>query len=247
MSLPNVVTPEEWRAARVALLEKEKSATRARDALNTERRLLPMVRVEKEYEFEGPDGPVTLRRLFGDHLQLIVSHFMFDPDWTDGCPSCTAGAAQRGDGVFKHLAARRTAFVTISRARLATIEDYKARMGWTFPWVSSFASDFNYDFHVTIDDTVTPGEWNYRSAEAHTSRGFDLITDQPWEMPGVSTFLRDGDDVFHTYSTFARGAEFTTDAYALLDLTALGRQEEWEEPKGRAAHVSASSPDFASE
>ncbi|WP_354700980.1 hypothetical protein DSM112329_01274 [Paraconexibacter sp. AEG42_29] len=245
MTLPEIVSPDEWRAARVTLLEKEKAATRARDELNAERRRLPMVRVEKEYAFDGPDGRVTLLELFGEHPQLMVGHFMFDPDWTDGCPSCTAGADEVSPGLLEHLATRNTAFTYVSRARLETIADYKARRGWTFPWVSSFGSDFNYDFHVTIDDSVTPGEYNYRSAAEHTKRGFDLVTDQPWEMPGMSVFLRSGDEVFHTYSSFARGAEMTGGSYYWLDLTPLGRQEDWEEPKGRSDDVRGNSPDFA--
>lgn len=246
MSLPDVVSREEWRAARVALLEREKALTRARDELNADRRRLPMVRVDKPYAFEGPDGPLTLLDLFGEHAQLMVGHFMFDPDWTDGCPSCSAGADEISGGLLRHLAVRNTAFTYVSRARLATIEDYKARKGWTFPWVSSFGSDFNYDFHVTMDDRVTPAEYNWRSAAEHAANGFDLVTDQPWEMPGLSVFLRDGDEVFHTYSNFARGAEMTGGSYYWLDLTPLGRQEDWEEPKGRSDDVRGSQPDFAS-
>lgn len=137
MPLPDVVSQHEWRAARIALLDKEKEATRARDALNAERRRLPMVRVEQDYRFEAPQGRLSLLDLFGGHPQLIVSHFMFDPEWTDGCPSCSAGADERAPGLYEHLATRNTAFVHVSRARLATIEDYKRRKGWTFPWVLS--------------------------------------------------------------------------------------------------------------
>lgn len=225
-ALPPVVSPAEWRAARVELLAREKELTRARDALSAARRELPMVRVEKAYAFTGPDGPCTLPDLFGPRRQLIVVHFMFDPDWTDGCSSCTAGADELAPGTLEHLAARDTAVCFVSRARMATIADYKARRGWTFPWVSSFGSDFNYDFHVTMDDRVTPAEYNYRSAAEHLEAGFDLVTDQPWEMPGTSVFLRgDAGEVFHTYSSFARGAEWTGGSYAWLDLTPLGRQD----------------------
>jgi predicted dithiol-disulfide oxidoreductase (DUF899 family) len=151
MSLPDVVTREEWRAARVALLADEKAMTRARDALNTKRRNLPMVRVEKDYRFEGPDGEVTLPDLFEGRSQLIVQHFMFDPEWEDGCPSCTAAADENAPGLREHLHVRDTTFAAVSRAPLDRIERYKAKRGWTFPWYSSHGSDFNYDLHVTLD------------------------------------------------------------------------------------------------
>jgi predicted dithiol-disulfide oxidoreductase (DUF899 family) len=245
MSLPTVATRDEWLTARKELLAKEKQLTQARDALNAERRRLPMVKIEKDYVFHGSDGQLSLLELFGEYPQLMLGHFMFDPDWTDGCASCSAGAEEVSPGLLKHLAVRNTAFTYVSRAPLDKIEDYKRRRGWTFDWVSSFGSAFNYDFHVTIDDSVTPGEYNYRSAEEHTERGFNLTDDQPWEMPGMSVFLRDGDDVFHAYSTFARGAEMLSGSYYWLDLTPLGRQEDWEEPKGRSEHVRAAQPDFA--
>jgi len=173
---------------------------------------------------------------------------MFEPSARDGCPSCSAGADEMSPGLLEHLHARDTSLAYVSRAPLAKIEDYKARRGWTFPWYSSHGSDFNYDFHVTIDERVAPVDYNYRSAAEHAERGATFFTDpgqQPFEMPGTSYFLRDGDRVFHTYSTYARGAEQTGGSYYFLDLTALGRQEEWEEPKGRAAAAHAASPDFA--
>ena len=248
MSLPQTATREEWRAARTALLAKEKELTRRRDRLNAERRMLPMVEIDKPYAFEGPVGAATLLDLFEGRRQLIVGHFMFDPGWDDGCPSCSAGADEVSDGLLRHLHARDTTLAYVSRAPLAKIEDYKARSGWTFPWYSSYGSDFNYDFHVTLDETVAPVEYNYRSAEEHARHGAGWIADreqQPIEMPGSSFFLRDGERVFHTYSTFARGAEQTGGSYYFLDLTALGRQEEWEEPEGRAASARAGRPDFA--
>jgi predicted dithiol-disulfide oxidoreductase (DUF899 family) len=238
MSLPNIVSRAEWLAARNDLLAKEKELTRARDALNAERRRLPMVRVEKDYVFEGPDGKARLLDLFGGHRQLFLRHFMFDPSWDDGCPSCSAGADEVAPGLLEHLHTRDTTLAYVSRAPLAKIEDYKARKGWTFPWYSSYGSDFNYDFHVTLDESVAPLEYNYRPLE--------VDWEQPFEMPGTSYFLREGDRVFHTYSTFARGAEQTGGSYYFLDLTALGRQEDWEEPKGRAQAVRAAQPDFAS-
>jgi predicted dithiol-disulfide oxidoreductase (DUF899 family) len=248
MSLPQIASRDEWLAARTALLSKEKAMTRQRDALNAERRNLPMVEIDKAYAFEGPDGPASLLDLFEGRRQLIVGHFMFDPSWDEGCASCSAGADEVSQGLLDHLHARDTTLAYVSRAPLAKIAGYKARKGWTFPWYSSYGSDFNYDFHVTMDEAVAPVEYNYRSAEDHALAGATFFTDaaqQPFEMPGTSYFLRDGDRVFHTYSTFARGAEQTGGSYYFLDLTALGRQEDWEEPKGRAAAAHAASPDFA--
>ena len=234
MSLPQVVSRDEWLTARKELLAKEKAATRARDALSTDRRRLPMVRVEKDYVFEGSDGEAGLLDLFDGRRQLIVGHFMFDPSWDDGCPSCSAGADEIAPGLLAHLDVRDTRLVQVSRAPLAKIEDYKARRGWTFPWYSSHASDFNVDFRVTLDGGAGRDVYNYAPADGEG------------EMPGTSCFLREGDDVFHTYSSFARGAEWTGGSYAWLDLTALGRQEVWEEPKGRATDARGAVPDFLS-
>ena len=247
MALPEVVTHDEWLAARKRLLAQEKELTRRRDALNAERRRMPMVRIDKEYVFEGPDGPAGLLDLFEGRRQLIVGHFMFDPRWEDGCPSCTAGADEVAPGLLEHLHTRDTTLAYVSRAPLAKIERYKARKGWTFPWYSSYGSDFNYDFHVTLDDSVTPFEYNFRTAEEFRQLGQAEFVDgeQPFEMPGTSFFLRDGDTVFHTNSTYARGAEMTGGSYYFLDLTALGRQEDWEEPKGRADHARDATPNFS--
>ncbi|MCW3001787.1 MAG: hypothetical protein JWQ20_1085 [Conexibacter sp.] len=246
MSLPQIVTRDEWLAARKALLAKEKAATRARDALNAERRMLPMVEIDKEYVFEGPEGRVNLHDLFDGRRQLMVSHFMFDPRWDDGCSSCSAGADEWSPGLQAHLDARDTRLVYVSRAPLAKLEDYKARKGWTFPWYSSHGSDFNYDFHVTVDESVAPAEYNYRSRAEHEERGVGSYfqAEQPFEQPGLSVFLRDGDRVFHTFSSFARGAEMTGGSYYFLDLTPLGRQEDWEEPKGRAPAAHSATPNF---
>ena len=248
MTLPEITTPAAWRAARIELLEEEKTLTRARDALNAKRRRLPMVRIDKDYVFEGPHGDARLLDLFEGRLQLIVGHFMFEPGADDGCPSCSAGADEVSGGLLDHLHARDTTLAYVSRAPLDKIEAYKARKGWTFPWYSSHGSDFNYDFHVTIDESVAPAEYNYRSAAEHAANGLAFFADpsrQPFEMPGTSFFLRRDDEVFHTYSSYARGAEMTGGSYYFLDLTALGRQEDWEEPKGRAAAAHAASPDFA--
>ena len=247
MSLPKVVSREEWTAARKELLEKEKAATRARDALNAERRMLPMVRVDKEYRFEGPEGVVGLPDLFAGRRQLVVRHFMFDPEWEDGCSSCTADADELAEGLYRHLHTRDTTMVHMSRAPLASIERYKAKRGWTFPWYSSFGGDFNYDFHVTLDESVAPIEYNFRTKEEHERAGTGYYVEgpQPIERPGLSCFLREGDEVFHTYSTYGRGTEMLGGSYYYLDLTALGRQEDWEEPAGRADRERGAVPDFA--
>ncbi|MFB6643007.1 DUF899 domain-containing protein [Streptomyces chartreusis] len=214
MSLPEIVSREQWRAAREELLVKEKAATRARDALNAERRRLPMVEVGEEYVFEGGDGKATLLDLFEGRHQLVVHHFMFAPEWDSGCRSCSGFLDQIGH--LAHLKARGTTFVAVSRAPFTRILPFKARMGWTLPWFSSFGSDFNRDFEVTLE---LDGE---------------LV-----ERPGVSCFLRDRDRVFHTYSTYERGLDGLGSTTGFLDLTALGRQEEWEEPKGRASALGA--------
>ncbi|GAA3791823.1 DUF899 domain-containing protein [Streptomyces coacervatus] len=214
MSLPEIVLREQWRAVREELLVKEKAATRARDALNAERRRLPMVEVVKEYVFEGGDGKATLPDLFDGRPQLVVHHFMFAPEWDAGCRSCSGFLDQIGH--LAHLKARGTTFAAVSRAPYTKILPFKARMGWTVPWYSSYGSDFNRDFEVTLE----------RAGE-------------PVERPGVSCFLRDGERVFHTYSTYERGLDGLGSTTSFLDLTALGRQEEWEEPTGRASSLGA--------
>ena len=247
MSLPEVVIRDEWLVARQELLRQEKEMTRRRDALNAERRRLPMVEITEDYVFTGPDGEATLLDLFEGHRQLIVGHFMFDPEWEDGCPSCSAGADEVSQGLLDHLHARDTTLAYVSRAPLEKLERWKAKKGWDFRWYSSHPSHFNYDFHVTLDDSVAPIEYNYRSAAEHAEAGTDVFVtgEQPMEMPGTSYFLRDGDRVFHTYSSYARGAEATGGSYYWLDLTALGRQEDWEEPKGRAESAHAARPVFS--
>jgi len=247
VSLPQVVTREQWLAARTALLTREKELTRTRDALNVARRRLPMVEVEKEYLFEGPDGKATLLDLFDGHLQLMVCHVMFDPSWDDACPSCSASIEERSPGLFQHLSTRDTGLVHVSRAPIGKIEDYRRRKGWSVAWYSSYGSDFNYDYAVTMDESVAPVIYNYKTLDEHRESGTDYYFSgpQPSEQPGLSCFLRDGDTVFHTYSTYGRGAEQTGGSYYYLDLTALGRQEDWEEPKGRAELARAAMPDFS--
>jgi predicted dithiol-disulfide oxidoreductase (DUF899 family) len=250
MSLPDIASREAWLVARKALLAREKELTRQKDALNADRRRMPMVAVEKDYEFEGPEGNVRLLDLFDGRRQLIIQHFMFDPSWEDGCSSCTVGCDEISEGLLSHLANRETSFAAVGRAPYAKIAAYKKKRGWTFPFVSSFGSDFNYDFHATIDESRTPLEINFRSREDIAGPDgaklrWALDEEQPFEMPGVSFFLRDGDATFYTNSTFARGTESCSDSYGLLDQTALGRQEDWEEPKGRADDPHGPNPDFS--
>jgi predicted dithiol-disulfide oxidoreductase (DUF899 family) len=222
MEHPVVTSRAEWLAARRALLVREKEATRLRDTIAAERRALPMVRVEKPYTFDGPDGRTTLRALFGDRRQLVVYHFMFAPTWEEGCKSCSY-VMDNVEGGLAHLAAADTAFVAVSRAPVAKIEAFKARMGWRFPWVSSGESDFNYDFHVSFGDPRGSVEYNYESLDELRRRG--EVPQMATDMPGFSIFLRDGDDVFHTYSTYQRGVDTFLNTYNLLDLTPLGRGE----------------------
>jgi predicted dithiol-disulfide oxidoreductase (DUF899 family) len=224
--MPPVVSREGWRSARKALLEREKALTRARDALAALRRRLPMVRLEKPYTFDTPEGQRTLLELFAGRRQLIVYHFMFDPAWNKGCPGCTGFVDALGPVDMKVLEARDTSFVLVSRAPLEKLEGYKAQRGWSFPWVSSFGSNFNYDFHVTLDEAVAPLEYNYRSKAELEALGHPV---GGGEAHALSVFFQDGGEVFHTYSTYARGCEGLTDAYSLLDVTPYGRQEDWED------------------
>jgi predicted dithiol-disulfide oxidoreductase (DUF899 family) len=237
LALPEIVSREEWLTARLRLLELEKEETRRRTAVNAERRALPMVRVEKKYVFDGPQGPVTLAELFGDRSLLIIQHVMFQPDWDAACPGCTASLDVVPERLLDQVHSRDTSFVAVSRAPLAKLEAYKAARGWVVPWYSSAGSDFNYDFNVTLDKSRGSVEYNYRDLS-------DKLEDEAEDVPGLSCFLRDGDEIFHTYSTYARGAEQTISAYALLDMTAFGRSEDWEEPKGRARALHGPDPTF---
>jgi predicted dithiol-disulfide oxidoreductase (DUF899 family) len=224
---PSIVSREKWIAERKKLLDQEKRLTKHYDEVNALRRRLPMVKVEKDYVFEGPAGAVRLVDLFGGKRQLIVYHFMFDPDWDKGCQGCTGLVKEMGD--LSKLAQRDTAFALVSRAPLAKLEKYKKEHGWAHKWVSSFGTDFNYDFHVTIDPAVTPAQYNYRDQAELEKRS----SGEPWflrgETHGLSVFFRIDDEVFHSYSTFARGCESLTDSYRLLDLTPYGRQEDFED------------------
>jgi predicted dithiol-disulfide oxidoreductase (DUF899 family) len=215
MNLPEIVSREAWLTARKKLLLAEKEMTRARDALNAERRRLPMVRIGANYRFEGERGQTTLRDLFEGRRQLIVYHMM-----SVGCPGCSLVVDNIGH--LSHLHARDTTLVVVSGAPWPKLRAFWKRMAWTVPCFSSQGSDFNRDFHVTLDKQSGLVEYNYR------------VEDYEGEAHGVSVFLRDGDSVFHTYSTYGRGTDILNGTYNYLDLTALGRQEDWEEPPGRA-------------
>jgi predicted dithiol-disulfide oxidoreductase (DUF899 family) len=238
MSFPEVVSREQWLKTRRELLAQEKEMTRRHDALNAERRRLPMVRLEKDYVFEGKQGAVTLAELFGDRSQLIIQHVMFGPDWDAACPGCTASIDEISDALLTHVRSRDTEFALVSRAPLVKLDGYRSQRGWTVPWYSSYGSDFNYDFEVTVDKSSPQPQYNYRPEPGLADGTLSS------EMPGFSCFLRDGSELFHTYSTYARGTEYIGNAYTLLDLTAMGRQEDWEEPKGRARVLHGADPTF---
>jgi predicted dithiol-disulfide oxidoreductase (DUF899 family) len=240
-NLPEVASREQWLAARKDLLVKEKELSRHRAEVNAARRRLPMVRIDKPYTFDGPDGTVSLLELFQGRPQLVMHHFMWinevDADGNEhprdtGCSSCSSAAD--GIGRLRQLHVRNTTLVAVTRAPYEKIAAFRERMGWTFPWYSSYGSDFNYDFHATVDDRVAPVQVFGRN-EAEMAQ-----TKTPWnesmrgDWPGISAFLAADGEVYHTYSTFGRGIEEFHNGYPYLDLTALGRQETWEEPAGRA-------------
>lgn len=213
-----VVSPEAWLAARKELLKKEKEFSRQRDEISRLRRELPWERVEKKYEFDGPNGKETLADLFAGKSQLLIYHFMLGPGWVEGCPSCSF-LGDHFDGSIPHLGARDARLVAISRAPYAEIEKFKKRMGWKFKWVSSNASDFNYDYHVSMSkEELGKGEVYYN----YTMQKFPSE-----ERPGASVFYKDAaGHVFHTYSTFGRGLDIFLGAYNWLDITPKGRDEE---------------------
>jgi predicted dithiol-disulfide oxidoreductase (DUF899 family) len=223
---PPIVSPEEWLAERKQFLLREKELTRQYDRINAERRRLPMVKIEKNYVFERPNGKPSLRDLFEGRRQLIVYHFMFDPAWEKGCPGCTGWVDSLGD--LSLLKDRDTTFCVVSRAPLAKLEAYQAEKGWSIPWFSSFGSHFNYDFYATLDSTVAPPEANYRNkAETEAAKGHPVKMEG--EQHGLSVFFSMGDEIFHTYSVYARGCESLSNAYRLLDQTPYGRQQDFEE------------------
>jgi len=223
---PPVASQEQWLAARKKLLLEEKELTKHYDRVHAELRRLPMVKIEKKYEFDTPEGKKSLADLFEGQPQLIVYHFMYGPDDKTGCPGCTSFVQALGD--LSMLNERNTNFVLVSRAPLATLLAYKEKMGWTCPWYSSFGSDFNYDYHVTQDESKAPVEYNYMTKEELLARRGSMENIEG-EDHGLSVFFKDGDDLFHTYSTYARGTENLTNSYELLDVTPYGRQEDWED------------------
>jgi predicted dithiol-disulfide oxidoreductase (DUF899 family) len=212
MDLPDVVLRDEWESAQQQLWVKEKEATRARDALAAERRRLPRLLIKKDYVLQGPNGPASLADLFEGRRQLLLYHFMFGPNQSDGCDGCSMFVDQMGH--LAHLHARDTSFALVSRAPMDKLEPYRRRMGWEIPWYSSADSDFNVDFGVSPE---RPQPDQYQDGETF----------------GLSAFLRDGDVIYRTYYTNGRGVEALGSVWTLLDLTPLGRQETWEDsPKG---------------
>lgn len=217
MNDTKIVSPDVWLKVRLDLLGKEKAHSCARDELTRARQALPWVKVEKEYLFEGPNGRERLSELFDGKSQLIVYHFMFDPEWEEGCKSCSF-IADHYDRSVIHLAHRDVAMVTVSKAPLAKLDAFKKRMGWTFKWVSSANSDFNRDYHVSFTEDELAGRANYNFRENTT---FPVK-----EAPGISVFtMDDSSEIFHTYSAYARGLENFMGAYTLLDITPKGRGE----------------------
>jgi len=224
-STARVASPAEWLAARRALLTEEKKFTRLRDELNRKRRELPWVKLEKKYVFDGPKGNETLADLFDGRSQLIVYHFMFGPGWKEGCPSCSF-LADSFDAAAGHLAQRDTTLAVVSRATLPEIERFKKRMGWRFTWVSSFGSDFNQDYQVSGGSKDDQGRVFYN---------YDFNEFPSEERPGASFFYKNEDgEIFHTYSTYARGLDILLPTYNFLDMTALGRHEEGMTPYAMA-------------
>ena len=218
MNRSRIVSRSEWLVARKDLLTREKELTRLRDEVSRHRRELPWIRIDKEYVFDGPAGRETLADLFGGRSQLIVYHFMLGPGWEEGCKSCSY-LADHFDGANWHLPHRDVTFVVVSRAPLSEIEPFKKRMGWRFKWLSSHNNDFNFDYHVSAtEDDQAKGKmyYNYRTSE--------LMSD---ELPGLGVFYKDENgDVFHTYSTYARGLDNLVGVYNFLDLVPKGRDED---------------------
>ena len=210
MTAHQIVSHDEWIKASQGLLEKEKEFTKLREQMAEERRKLPWEKVEKKYSFQDLEGRVTLADLFAGRSQLIVQHLMFGPDWNEGCPACSFWA-DNFNGIDMHLAARDTSFVAVSRGPLDKLMAYKKRMGWTFRWVSSLDSDFNFDFGASLKEGDT--------------YNFGTIGDAKGEMPGVTAFRREDGAIYRTYSAYARGVDLLNGTYHLLDITSKGRDE----------------------
>ena len=218
MTTHAIVLPKEWLTARKVLLEKEKEFTRLRDQLSEERRELPWVKVEKEYLFDSVNGKETLAELFENRSQLIVYHFMYGPDWEEGCPSCSFWA-DNFNNIIIHLNHRDITMIAVAKARLETLESYKVRMGWSFKWASSFNNDFNRDYQVSFTpEELDKGEVYYN---------YTKTTFPSEEGPGISVFYKNNDgDIFHTYSCYARGLDLLNGAYHYMDLVPKGRDED---------------------
>lgn len=223
MERPEIASREEWLAARLELLAKEKEVSRAQAALAAERRKLPMVEIGKDYAFTGPDGPARLADLFEGRGQLIIYHFMWLHHIGEGCPSCSFAVDNMPDPVHLNRGAD-TTLALVSRAPFERIEQFRKRMGWTLPWYSSAGSDFNYDFHVSSDEAIAPIEYNYKDKETLEREGLAQYTADNSDHHGVSVFVRDGGQVFHTYSAYAVGADVMLSTYRFLDLAPSGRQ-----------------------
>jgi predicted dithiol-disulfide oxidoreductase (DUF899 family) len=217
MTQHEIGTRDQWIAASQALLKAEKAWTQERDRLARARQALPWVPIENDYEFKGPDGPVRLSHLFDGRGQLIIYHFMFGPDWTEGCPGCSF-LADHVDGARRHFEHKDISFAAVSRAPIDKLMAYRQRMGWTFPWVSSLGNTFNFDFHVSFDGA---------REGPHPTYNFEPRTGgEAGEAPGVSVFrLEDDGAIYHTYSSYGRGGEMLIGAYSFIDLTPLGRNE----------------------
>jgi predicted dithiol-disulfide oxidoreductase (DUF899 family) len=229
MELPKTTSRQEWLTARLELLAQEKAASRAQASLAQARRALPAVEVDKDYTFEGPAGLVGLVDLFEGRSQLVVYHFMWLHDIDEGCPSCSFAVDDMPDPVHLNNGAA-TTLVLVSRAPFSRIEQFRRRMGWTLPWYSSHGSDFNFDFHVSNDDSIAPIGYNYKDKATLEREGLDYVAANGSDGQGISVFVRDGERVLHTYSTYGVGADVMLSTYRFLDLTPLGRQRyvnEW--------------------
>ncbi|MEV4145716.1 DUF5134 domain-containing protein [Amycolatopsis sp. NPDC049691] len=242
VDLPRIASREEWLTARKELLREEKEVTLRRDALAARRRELPMVKVDKDYVFDAAAGKARLLDLFEGRRQLVVYHFMFGPDDTEGHNSC----ALLVDNIAheEHLHALDTTVALVSRAPIARLTAFRERMGWTIPWYSSLGSDFNFDHHVTNDESVAPVEYNYKDKATLLAKGTPWYAEGEWQ--GLSVFVRDGDEVYHTYSTYERGLDQLVTTYTYLDLTPLGRQahitkfslhDQYASPADRESHI----------
>ena len=218
MTEPKIVTDEQWIEARRELLVKEKEMTRLQDELTAQRRKLPWREIKTNYVFDTRAGKQTLLDLFGPSNQLIVYHFMFGPDWPEGCKICSM-LADHYDPLVKHLKARDVSMVTVSRASIDRLADFQDRMGWTFPWASSLDNQFNWDFHVSF----TPEQLETRSVYYNYREGAQFPME---EGPGISSFCRRGDQIFHTYSSYGRGLESFLGIYRFLDIVTKGRDEQ---------------------